>query len=93
MVRNTLGKEENRKLSEKLVRFMVRAAPYFMVEDCQKVMEYLLHNFKVNIFEAEPLAIIFLQFWNTKEYLKLIGNIPEKVLAVKLPFLPKIKSE
>jgi hypothetical protein len=31
---------------------MFKIAPYFMVEDCQKILEYLLHNYKINIFEA-----------------------------------------
>ena len=58
-----------------------------MSPTCQKVLEYLLHNFKINLFEAEPLAVIHLQYWNTKEYLKLIENIPVKILQHKLPFL------
>ena len=93
IVRNTLTKANNRELSETLVRFMLKLSPYFMVPDCQKVMEYLLHNYKVNVFEAESLAIIFLQYWNVEEYLTLISNIPPKVLSVKLPFLAKLTSQ
>lgn len=74
--RNTLTKEVNRSLSEKLIKFMLKVSPFFLCEDGQKVMEYLLHNFKVNVFEAEALAIIFLQYWNTPIYQKLISNIP-----------------
>lgn len=72
---------------------MLKISPYFMSEDCQKVIEYLLHNYKVNVFEAEALAIIYLQYWNTALYRKLISNIPPKVLASKLPFLAKINSD
>lgn len=48
--RNTLTKDINRGLSEKLIRFMLKISPYFMSEDCQKIIEYLLHNYKVNVF-------------------------------------------
>ena len=54
-------------------------------------MEYLLQNYKVNHFEAEPLAIIYLQYWNTPLYSKLISNIPEKILASRLSFLNKLQ--
>lgn len=57
------------------------------------MLEYLLHNYKVNVFEAEALAIIYLQYWNTALYRKLISNIPPKVLNAKLPFLAKINSD
>lgn len=50
--RNTLTKEVNRSLSEKLIKFLLKISPYFMSEDCQKIIEYLLHNYKINIFEA-----------------------------------------
>jgi hypothetical protein len=56
-------------------------------------MEYLLHNYKVNHFEAESLAIIYLQYWNTPIYAKLISNVPEKILASRLSFLKKLESE
>jgi hypothetical protein len=56
-------------------------------------MEYLLHNYKVNHFEAESLAIIYLQYWNNPIFIKLISNIPEKIIANKLPFLKRIESE
>lgn len=68
-------------------------SPFFLTGDCQKVMEYLLHNYKVNHFEAESLAIIYLQYWNVPAFIKLISNIPEKIIANKLPFLKMIESE
>jgi hypothetical protein len=39
------------------------------------------------------MAIIYLQYWNTPIYVKLISNIPEKILASKLSFLGKLKTE
>lgn len=39
------------------------------------------------------MAIIYLQYWNTPIYAKLISNIPEKILATKLSFLSKLKTE
>lgn len=70
----------------------MKIAPFFLSSDCQRIIEYLLHNYKINHFEAEPLAIIFLQYWNTSIYIKLISNIPDKILNSKLSFLSKIKS-
>lgn len=71
---------------------MLKISPYFMSEDCQKVLEYLLHNYKINVFEAEAISIIYLQYWNTSLYRKFVGTIPEKVLAVKMPFLIKLSN-
>lgn len=39
------------------------------------------------------MAIIYLQYWNTQIYAKLISNIPEKILASKLSFLGKLQTE
>lgn len=50
--RNTLTKDINRNLSEKLIKFLLKLSPYFLSQDCQRVIEYLLHNFKVNVFES-----------------------------------------
>jgi hypothetical protein len=50
--RNTLTKQANRELSEKLIKFMLKISPFFLASDCQKVLEYLLHNYKINHFEA-----------------------------------------
>ena len=48
--RNTLSKDGNRELSEKLIKFLLKLSPFFLTSDCQKVIEYLLHNYKVNHF-------------------------------------------
>jgi hypothetical protein len=50
--RNTLTKDVNRNLSEKLTKFLLKLSPYFLTQDCQRVIEYLLHNFKINVFES-----------------------------------------
>lgn len=75
MSRNTLNKEENLRWSEKMIKFMILLGPYLLNEECQKVMEYLLRNYKINIFQPVPLAIIFLQYWNYQIYAKLTSNI------------------
>jgi len=36
--RNTLTKEVNRSLSEKLIKFMLKISPFFLGEDCQRVL-------------------------------------------------------
>ena len=64
-----------------------------MNAECQHILEYLLRNFKVNVFEAEVLALSMLQYWNFEIYQKVIGNINKKQMTGKLVFLNQMISD
>lgn len=50
-------------------------SPFFLAEDCQKILEYLLRNFSVHVFEGESLGLMYLQYWKEPQYARLIKNI------------------
>jgi hypothetical protein len=73
--RNHLSRKDNDELSTKLRRALLELSPYFLAEDCQKVLEYLLRNFSVHVFDAESLCLMYLQYWKEPIYHKLIKNV------------------
>ena len=50
----------------------------------------MLRNFKVNVFEGEAIAILFLQFWSHPLYATLLKTLPKKLLQQKLSFLEAV---
>ena len=72
-------------LSIKLTRFLLIISPTFMNKGCQSVIEYMLRNYSIHVFEAEQVALIFLQFWQEEQYAKLVSNI--EIKSPNLQFL------
>jgi U3 small nucleolar RNA-associated protein 10 len=83
--RNTMGKENNKALSMKITGFLIALSPLLTNRGCQAVLEYLLHTYHIHIFEAEQLAVLFLQHWQHDSYSRLIANL--RVLPAHLRFL------
>lgn len=90
--RNTMTKEENAQLSRKLERFVIELAPFLLNSECQQVLEYLLRNFKVNVFETEVLVLALLPYWNYEIYQKVIETVSKKQMTGKLTFLNQMVS-
>ncbi len=90
--RNTLTKDENAQLSRKLEKFIIELAPYLLNSECQQVFEYLLRNFKVNVFDTEVLILALLQYWNYEIYQKIIETVSKKQMTGKLTFLNQMAS-
>jgi hypothetical protein len=88
--RNALGKQENKILSGKLIKFLLMLSPLFLNRGCQAVIEYLLHIYNIHIFEGEQLALLFIQYWQHEAYSRLIANIHS--LPPHLHFLQPLQS-
>lgn len=73
--RNHLTKSDNEQLSTKLRRMLLWLSPLFLEADCQKILDYLLRNFHVHVFEGESLCLLYLQFYREPIYAKLISNV------------------
>lgn len=73
--RNKLTPAENKDMSAKLTRFLLLISPWFLNRGCQAVLEYLLRNFSIHVFESEQLVLIFLQYWQHEAYARLIKNV------------------
>jgi len=73
--RNHLTKVENEQLSTKLRRMLLWLSPFFLEPDCQKILDYLLRNFYVHVFEGESLCLLYLQFYREPIYVKLLHNV------------------
>lgn len=86
MNRNKLGQQENKDLSVKLTRFLLLLSPWFLNRGCQAVIEYLLRNFSIHIFESEQVILLFLQYWQNEAYSKMIKNV-----EIKKPHLSFVK--
>lgn len=70
--RNLLTKKENDDLSQTLKDVLALLSLYFLEEDAQKVIDYLLRNFYVHHFEAESLVIDFMHYHATPFYTRLL---------------------
>lgn len=73
--REMLTEEENNHLSEDLKAIFTELLPYFLNEDCQKVIEYLIRNFEIHNYEGNELAVTFLPFHSTVVYVRLLQNV------------------
>lgn len=73
--RELLTQDENNKLGEEMKAVLTELSPYFLNEDCQKVIEFLLRNFEIHSHEGSDLALIFLPFHNTVVYVRLLQNV------------------
>ena len=73
--RNKLSQSENKDLSVKLTRFLLLLSPWFLNRGCQSIIEYLLRNFHIHVFEGEQLILLFLQYWQHEGYIKMINNV------------------
>ena len=73
--REQLTSAQNQEISEFIQEAIRDLSPYFLLEDCQKVFEYLLRNFEVHNYESESLIVALMPFHATVYYIKLLQNI------------------
>ena len=73
--RGKLNSQENKELSVILKKVICLLTPYFLLEDCHKVFEYLLRNFEVQNYEADHLIVALMPYHSTVYYVKLLQNI------------------
>ena len=64
--------DQNNKLSEELKEVLADLSPYFLNEECQKVIEYLLRNFEIHEFQGSDLVTAFLPFHSTVIFVRLL---------------------
>lgn len=62
----------------KITRLLLTISPLFLNRGCQAVLEYLIRNFNIHVFEGEQLVLIYLQYWQHESYIKLISNVETK---------------
>ena len=76
--REKLTEEQNHQLSIMLKKVMLLIADQMLNENCLKVIEYLLRNYNVHIYEMENLIVYFLPFHATPAYIRLLQNLDFK---------------
>lgn len=64
-MREKLTKKENDELSKRLKKFLVLLSAYFLNENTLKVLEFLLRNYEVHIYEGNFLVTYFLPYHST----------------------------
>lgn len=73
--RMKLTRAENESLSEKLKKLIRELSKQLLNTNCLKILEYLLRNYQVHVFEADYIVLSFLAYHSTPQYIKLIQNV------------------
>jgi hypothetical protein len=73
--REQLTAAQNQEISEFVQEAIRDLAPFFLLEDCHKVFEYLLRNFEVHNYEAECVIVNLIPFHSTVFFVKMLQNI------------------
>lgn len=87
--RSLRSQEENDEIDIEVKRFLFQVvAPYFLLSDAHKVLEWLIYKFEVNLFNTDLLILSALPHHETRLFGRLLQAIPEfKDISNKWHFL------
>lgn len=61
--------------SLKGIYFIILKSKNYLILKQKKVLEYLLRNYEIHIYESDYLVTFFLPYHSTLQYIKLIQNV------------------
>lgn len=71
--RSSLLKEENEELSSTIRRFIHNSVvPFFMLNDCHEVLEYLIYRFHVHTYQIDDLICALLPYHETRLFARAL---------------------
>jgi hypothetical protein len=75
--RNTRSEEELKKVDLVLTELIINLIPYFKIQSCHKILEFLIKIYKSNVYQGKELVLAFLPYHEdeSKFYLKLSQNV------------------
>lgn len=65
VMREKMTKKDNEALSKNLKKFLILLSAYFMNENTLKVLEFLIRNYEIHVYESDFLVIYFLPYHST----------------------------
>jgi len=66
-------KEEEDELNKSLERMITRLSPYFHLNACVQVLEWLIYKYQIHLYNAELVAVAFLPYHSTNSYGRLLS--------------------
>jgi hypothetical protein len=70
-----LTQTQNTEISALVKKVLLLISDHLVNENCLKVIEYLLRNYKIHQFESEQCIIYFMQFHSLPSYIRLLQNL------------------
>ncbi|CAN9508835.1 unnamed protein product [Ophioblennius macclurei] len=70
--RSVQSKEVNEKLDADISLFLTRLSPYFLLKPAHKCMEWLIHRFRIHLFNIDSLLACVLPYHDTNVFVRVI---------------------
>ncbi|XP_071318828.1 HEAT repeat-containing protein 1 isoform X2 [Trachinotus anak] len=70
--RSVQSKEVNEKLDEGIALFLARLSPYFLLKPAHKCIEWLVHRFHVQLYNADSLLACALPYHDTNVFVRVL---------------------
>jgi len=88
--RAVLQKDENDKLSKRIRKLIHNSiVPYFMLNDCHEILEYLIYKYQVNNYQTDDLLCALLPYHETRLFaraLQVVGDIDNSLWSWLRPY-------
>lgn len=76
--RSVLLKEENDRLSQRLVKFINNTVvPFFMLNHCHEIFEYLIYKYQVHRYEVNDVLCALLPYHETRLFARALQVIED----------------
>ncbi|CAD5212349.1 unnamed protein product [Bursaphelenchus okinawaensis] len=78
--RAVISAEQNEELDKKLRSLLVHICPYFHHQSCRQVLEWLIHKYQIQLYNADLIANLFLLYHSTNSFGRLLSilNLTKK---------------
>ncbi|KAH3916710.1 U3 small nucleolar RNA-associated protein 10 [Parastagonospora nodorum] len=76
--RTQMTKEENKKLNAVVEAFITLVGPRLLLKPAQKAVEWLVRRFRVHEYNTECLALTYLPYHTTPQFLALLSILPSQ---------------
>ncbi|XP_013878794.1 HEAT repeat-containing protein 1 [Austrofundulus limnaeus] len=70
--RSVQSKEVNRKLDDGISLFLTRLCPYFLLKPAHKCIEWLVHRFHIQLYNADSLMACVLPYHDTNMFVRVL---------------------
>ncbi|XP_028989805.1 HEAT repeat-containing protein 1 [Betta splendens] len=70
--RSVQSKEVNKKLDTGISLFLTRLCPYFLLKPAHKCIEWLVHRFHIQLYNADSLLACALPYHDTKVFVRVL---------------------
>lgn len=76
--RSVLHEEENARLSQRLVKFINNTlVPFFMLNNCHEVFEYLIYKYQINKYETDDVICALMPYHETRLFARALQVIDD----------------